>query len=226
MLQPWNTLLNFNRLWSTHGEMISRAIRLLSSLLKKIRQERYGSILHAKELENTCARPTHSSDLQRPLLKRIDEFKWKSNVSMILTDIIYAYRGRNAARSGAKPQRGRASFSSIGSGSKSVTGAKKIMSYVITDGNWVIGSELNPTDTMSTIATTLKAQGLLGKIVGIQLIRAEEHKGTIVRLRKLKKGDFSDRIAIDTHPLEGNVFRLLLVPISDIWDDDDDDDEL
>lgn len=180
-----------------HREMSSRAVRLLSWLLKKYDKNGM-DIYFGQKADKTHARPGHSSDLQKPLLKMLDNCKGKSNVNARLTQILQDYRDRNAAGTGAVPQRSsRASIASIGSSSKTTIGAKKIMIFVITDGNWDAGVEDSLKENMAAFGATMKLQGAPENAVGIELIYTEPKEEVKSRLRKLKNGDYSERFAID-----------------------------
>ncbi|KAK5074750.1 hypothetical protein LTR64_000955 [Lithohypha guttulata] len=209
-----------------HREMTSRAIRFLSWLLKKYDQNGM-DLYFMQSRERTHARPDHSSDLQRPLLKQLDVCKGIGDPVPRLTEIVQDYRDRNTASTGATPVRSSrsGSFANIGSSNRTPTGFKKITIYVITDGNWQAGTEVKLEKNLHVLGTTLRSQGAPEKAVGIQFIYTERRKEVISRLRASKAKDYSNRISLDDEYLEGNVFRLLLGSISDIWVGDDDDEE-
>lgn len=199
-----------------HREMTSRCVRLMAWLLKK--HDKNGMDLHfMNKAGKTHTRPGHSSDLQRPILKTLDECKGMSNVNPRLAQILAEYRGRSAAGSGSQTS-GRASFASIGS-TRTITGAKKLMIYVISDGNWEKGAEEQLINTIDAVAMVLSVQGAPDKAVGIQFIRSTEDNRE--RFEKLTAGrrDMEGKIVVDTVDLESNVFRSLLGPIVDLWDD-------
>lgn len=176
-----------------HREMTSRAVRLLSWLLKKYDKNGM-SIYFMQKAEKTHARAGHSSDLQKPLLKILDSCKGRSNVTARLTQIVQEYRDRNAAGSGAQPRKtSRGSFASIGGGSKNVVGAKKIMIFVLTDAAWEAGTEEKVQQNLNALGATLRLQGAPEKAVGIQFIYAEPKPEIATRLKKLKGGNYADR---------------------------------
>lgn len=179
-----------------HREMTSRAVRLLSWLLKKY--DKNGMDLYfMQKNDKTHARPGHSSDLQRPLLKTLDSCKGGSDINIRLTQILQEYRDRNAVGTGATPQKtSRASISSIGSSGKSTIGAKKIMIFVVTDGNWDAGTEERLKGNITTFGATMAMQGAPEKAVGLQLIYTEPKEEVKSRLRTLKKGDYSERFVL------------------------------
>lgn len=200
-----------------HRDLTARAVRLLSWLLKKY--DKHGIELHfTRKFKHEYARQGHSSDLQKPLLKRLEEGEGQSDISKTLTSIVQLFRDR------ALPEiNDRAITNTLERGSKFVSAANKIMIYVITDGNWKSGSEGRLEAEMHAMAKPLKMQGEVENAVGIQFLRVEENSSVVAKLNRLKKRSFADRIKIDSQPLEGNVFRSLLGPITDIWDDESED---
>lgn len=193
-----------------HREMTSRAVRLLSWLLKKY--DKNGMDLYfGQKPDKTHARPGHSSDLQKPLLKVLDNCKGRSNINARLTQILQEYRDRNAAGTGAAPQKSsRASIASIGSTSRTTIGAKKIMIFVFTDGNWDAGTEDILKENMAALSATMRLQGAPENAVGIQLIYTEPKEEVKSRLRKLKSGDYSERFVLNDKSLE-KVLTLTLI---------------
>lgn len=202
-----------------HREMSSRCVRLMAWLLKK--HDKGGMDLYfTNKPGKTHTRPGHSSDLQRPILQALDVSRGKSDINSRLTQILGEYRDRSAAGSVSQTS-GRASIASFSS-TKTITGTKKLMIYVISDGEWQARSEEKLVNTMDAVATSLKAQGAPDGAVAMQWIRTvEDNKG---RFEKLKAGrrDLEGKIVVDTVDLESNVFRSLLGPIVDLWDSGED----
>lgn len=182
-------LIDDSRTMRAHREMTSRAVRLLSWLLKKYDQNGM-DLYFMNKAGKTHARPGHSSDLQRPLLKQLDAASGVSDVSVRLVEILNEFRQRNAAGSGAA--QGRGSIASIG-GSKTVTGAKKIMVYVLTDALWDANSAAKLKASMESLAATSTAQGASEKAVGIQFIRTVQRTDIAEKMNVLKSGQYSDR---------------------------------
>lgn len=140
----------------------------------------------------THARPGHSSDLQRPLLNQLDVANGTTNVASRLVEILQDFRQRNAAGTGAV-QQSKGGLPGFRSGSsRTVTGAKKIMIYVLTDGIWERNAELTLKGTMEKLSATLLAQGAPESAVGIQFVRAVEDLNVVEKLKGLV-GRYSDR---------------------------------
>lgn len=202
----------------THREMTSRCVRLMAWLLKKYDKNGMDLYFMSKP-GKTHTRSGHSSDLQRPILKALDECKGVHNVDTRLAQILADYQGRSATGSGIQTG-GRSSFTGMSS-TRIVAGARKIMIYVISDGNWERRSEESLTKTMDAVATVLSIQGAPDKAVGIQFVRTTgDNKGRFDKLRAGKR-DLEGKIVVDTVDLESNVYRSLLGPIVDLWDDEE-----
>lgn len=197
----------------SHQERVARAVRLLSWLLKKYDKNGF-EVNFTRKFRKEYARPGHSSDLQKPLRKAIERGEGRSDVTNSLMRILRDFSNRDLPGVSAA----RAITSTIDRGIKHVSAANKIMIYVITDGDWEIGSESRITEKMHDITESLEMQGVPKNGVGIQFLRVNEKESVVTRLDLLKKCNFSDRIKIDSQPLEGDVFKSLLGPISNAWD--------
>lgn len=196
-----------------HRDRVARAVRLLSWLLKKY--DKNGFEIHfTRKFRSEYSRPGHSSDLQKPLQKGLEQGEGRTDVTSSLMRILREFRDRGLPGVSTA----RAITSTIDRGIKHASAANKIMIYVITDGDWASGSEVRMSERLRDMAKPLKIQGIPENGVGIQFLRLKENEDMTAKLNLLKSCNFADRIKVDCQPLEGDVFRSLLGPISDVWD--------
>lgn len=175
-----------------HREMTSRAVRLLSWLLKKY--DKNGVDLYfTQRNDKTHARPGHSSDLQRPLLKQLDICSGISDPVPRLMQIVQEYRDRSMASSPTPAKSSRGSFGSLGSSKPTRSDPKKVIVFVVTDGRWAEGTEFRLAESLRTLAATLKLQNAPEQAIGVQFVYTEPAGPTVTKMKAMQSRDYTDR---------------------------------